>query len=418
MAITLNGSTGIDTPAIETDSLVIPTQVINGITVGKGGGSASFATAVGYQTLNAANTGSVAGYGYQALYSNTSGEDNTAVGSYRPMYSNTTGSFNTALGRQALQGNTTGNYNTGLGMYALYSNTTASNNTAVGYQAAYANTTGNRLVAIGTASAASNTTGVSNIAIGAYAYNSGTTGNYNTAIGDGALTFNATASNNTAVGYQAGYTLTSGATNNTFIGYQAGYSTITSGSNQFFGYLAGKEVTTGYYNTILGGYNGNQGGLDIRTANNNIVLSDGQGNWGFRVAFATNKSYFNAISSGAGTNALRVSTSTGEITYDTSSARYKDNIRDSVYGLDDVMQLRSAQFEYKDGGRSDVGLIAEEVQLIIPELVGVNKDGLADSVSYDRLVSVCIKAIQELKATVDLQSTEIASLKAQLNNGV
>jgi hypothetical protein len=37
-------------------------------------------------------------------------------------------------------------------------------------------------------------------------------------------------------------------------------------------------VTTGYNNTILGRYSGNQGGLDIRTANNYIVLSDGSGN--------------------------------------------------------------------------------------------------------------------------------------------
>ena len=80
---------------------------------------------------------------------------------------------------------------------------------------------------------------------------------------------------------------------------------------------------------------------------------------------------------------------------------------DSIYGLSHVMQMRSAQFEYKDTGRSDVGLIAEELQPIIPELVGVNKEGQADSVSYDRMVSVLVKAIQELKAEVD-------SLKSQL----
>jgi hypothetical protein len=37
-------------------------------------------------------------------------------------------------------------------------------------------------------------------------------------------------------------------------------------------------MTTGAKNTILGSYNGNQGGLDIRTSNNYIVLSDGDGN--------------------------------------------------------------------------------------------------------------------------------------------
>ena len=114
------------------------------------------------------------------------------------------------------------------------------------------------------------------------------------------------------------------------------------------------------------------------------------------------------MASGAGTNALKFNTTTGAVTFDTSSARYKNNIRDSIYGLNHVMQMRSTQFEYKDNGRSDVGLIAEELQPIIPELVGLNKDGEADSVSYDRMVSVLVKAIQELKAEVD-------SLKQQLN---
>jgi len=40
---------------------------------------------------------------------------------------------------------------------------------------------------------------------------------------------------------------------------------------------AGSAVTSGYSNVILGGYTGNQGGLDIRTASNNVVLSDGDG---------------------------------------------------------------------------------------------------------------------------------------------
>ena len=37
-------------------------------------------------------------------------------------------------------------------------------------------------------------------------------------------------------------------------------------------------MTTGAKNTIIGAYTGNQGGLDIRTASNYIVLSDGDGN--------------------------------------------------------------------------------------------------------------------------------------------
>jgi hypothetical protein len=79
--------------------------------------------------------------------------------------------------------------------------------------------------------------------VGQSALSSNTTGSYNTAFGQTALNANTTASYNTAVGYGSG-----------------------------------NAITTGAKNTIIGGFSGNQGGLDIRTASNYIVLSDGDGN--------------------------------------------------------------------------------------------------------------------------------------------
>jgi hypothetical protein len=271
--------------------------------------------------------------------------------------SNTTGTANTAVGEDALVYTTTGSNNTAHGARALFSNTTASNNTAVGYQAGYANTTG-----------------TSNTFLGYTAGVATTTGNYNT-----------------LVGRAAGLALTTGSSN-TFVG---SYNAATGGS--------GAEITTGSANSILGAYNGNQSGYDLRTASNNIVLSDGSGVP--KLLYVASASTWvagpSSITTGAGTNALKLNTSNGYISYDTSSARYKDNIRDSIYGLGHVMQMRSAQFEYKDTGRSDVGLIAEELDSIIPELVMKNSENQPDSVSYDRMVSVLVKAIQELKAEFD-----------------
>ena len=158
------------------------------------------------------------------------------------MYTNTTGNTNTAIGRLALNLNTTGIENLGAGAQALQKNSSGRHNTASG----------------------------------AYALLENTTGYYNTASGVSALQNNTTASNNTAVGYQAGYSQTT-ADYNTFVGYYAGRST-TGDQNTFLGKFAGNAVTTGTLNTIIGAYNGNQGGLDIRTASNYIVLSDGGGN--------------------------------------------------------------------------------------------------------------------------------------------
>ena len=290
-------------------------------------------TAVGYQAGLANTTGAnLAVFGVQAGYSNTTGFYNSFFGSNSGR-SNTTGGNNTAVGSAALYSNTTSSNNTAIGSNALYSNTTASSNTAVGYQAGYSNQTSSFNTLVGyqagysqTANGSlaigyqagyntttglntvvgryqalyNNTTGSQNTVFGNEAMKENTTGSYNTALGEQALKANTTADNNTAVGYQAGYSNTTAADNtfigryagysgttgysNTFVGKNAGYGVITGagntfvGSNATSGQGAGQEVTTGSKNTILGGYNGNQGGLDIRTADNYIVLSDGDGN--------------------------------------------------------------------------------------------------------------------------------------------
>ena len=223
--------------------------------------TASNNTAVGYQAGATNQTGQfITAIGERALYNSTA-DYNTAVGSLA-LYANTTGTQNVAVGGtngaySALRINTTGSYNTAVGNAALANNTTASNNTAVGYQAGYSNTTG-EVTAFGYNAGRSNTTGVNLTAIGSSAAYNNTTGSGNTAVGMSALNTNSTGINNTMVGYLAGNALTTN--NSTFIGNTAGYL-----------------ITTGTNNTILGRYSGNQGGLDIRTASNYIVLSDGDG---------------------------------------------------------------------------------------------------------------------------------------------
>jgi hypothetical protein len=64
---------------------------------------------------------------------------------------------------------------------------------------------------------------------------------------------------------------------NTIVGDYAGLNT-TSAQNTFIGQGAGTLVTSGAKNTIIGRYDGNYGGLDIRTSSNYLVLSDGDGN--------------------------------------------------------------------------------------------------------------------------------------------
>ena len=94
----------------------------------------------------------------RALYSNTSGAQNTATG-ISALQSNTSGSSNTANGAYALVNNTTGSDNTANGMFALFSNTIGNSNTASGSQALLSNTSGDFNTASGFEALYNNTTG-------------------------------------------------------------------------------------------------------------------------------------------------------------------------------------------------------------------------------------------------------------------
>ncbi len=299
-ALTAN-TTGAGNSAVGRNALVNNTTGAQNTAIGlsalQANTTANNNTSVGFQAAFSNVTGTaIVAVGQGALYNNTA-SNNTALGK-SSLNGNTSGVDNSAGGKDSLGSNTTGSYNTAFGSNALVSNTTASFNTAVGYQAAYANSTGERNAVLGNYALFANTTGSRGVAVGMYALGSNTTGLYNVALGYEALVSNTTANNSTAVGYQAGYNNT--ANSSVFVGFQAGYSKTTGGNNVFVGTQAGFSattgtgntfvgpndttngsgfaVTTGSKNTIIGGYTGNQGGLDIRTASNYIVLSDGDGN--------------------------------------------------------------------------------------------------------------------------------------------
>jgi len=335
-------------------------------------------TAIGYSSLTNNTASYNTAVGNLAGYSNTTGGLITALG-YTALYSNTTGSYNIAVGTGALYSNTTASNNTAVGYQALYSNTNG-NNTAVGFQTIYTNTSGYALVAVGYQGLYKNTTGTNNIAIGYQPLYNNTTGVFNVAIGDSALQANTTASSSVAVGYQAGYSATTNGLN-TFIGAAAGYN-ATGANNTFVGNSSGTNVTSGAKNTILGCYNGTQGGLNIQTASNYIVLSDGDGN---------PRAY---QSSTGGWYQYNNST----LWSVTSDVRIKKNVVSLNSGLSVIEKLRPVEFDYIENEKHDIGFIAQEYQTVLPEQVNEKDDGMLSLTP--NLVPYLVKAIQELTARV------------------
>ena len=116
---------------------------------------------------------------------------------------------------------------------------------------------------------------------------------------------------------------------------------------------------------------------------------------------------------GVGTAA---SGTTGEIratnnvtAYYSSDERLKDNVQVIANALAKVLQIRGVEFDWnnldepEDGyfvRKHDVGVIAQEIEKVIPEVVGTREDGMK-AVKYDRIIPLLIEAIKELKAEVD-----------------
>ena len=177
--------------------------LINGLTIGKGGGNIASNTASGASALQSNTTGvNNTAIGAASLEANTTGDNNTASG-YAALLSNTTGYNNTASGASALRNNTTGFNNTASGASALQSNTTGFNNTASGVSALQSNTTGFNNTASGVSALEDNTTGYRNTASGENALGANTTGFNNTASGVSALSNNTIFSNVGGFGYNA-----------------------------------------------------------------------------------------------------------------------------------------------------------------------------------------------------------------------
>jgi hypothetical protein len=93
-------------------------------------------------------------------------------------------------------------------------------------------------------------------------------------------------------------------------------------------------------------------------------------------------------------------TSTGTLT-ETSSLRYKTNIKTIESGLDKVLQMRGVVYNRKDNGKEEIGVIAEEMNEILPQVIQYNTESEIDSVSYSRIVGVLIEAIKELKQEIN-----------------
>ena len=90
-----------------------------------------------------------------------------------------------------------------------------------------------------------------------------------------------------------------------------------------------------------------------------------------------------------------------------SDATKKTNIRPIDNSIELTKQLQGVRFDWIDNDKPSLGLIAQDVEKVLPELVETNSDGIK-SVSYSNIVGVLIEAIKE-------QQIRIEELERKLN---
>ena len=336
-----------------------------GISVLRNNVIGSFNTGVALNALFTNNGDPAAGHGSNncalgayALFANTRGDSNTATG-YQALFNNSTASFNTAAGGSALRNNTTGTGNTATGYQALLNNTQGDDNTANGQQALRGNTTGSANTGIGDLALQNNTRGFGNVAVGAISLLGNTTGDSNTAVGPAALQNASTGSNNTAIGDSAGLAQNAGS-DNVYIG--EGIQGVDGENN------------TCRIKSIFG-----------QTAANGSAVFITSGN---------------------------------KLGTDTSSKRFKEEIKPMDRASEALLALKPITFRYKkeiDSDRkSQFGLVAEDVEKVNPDLVVRDKEGQPYSVRFDQVNAMLLneflkehKTVQDLKFTVQKQEAMI-----------
>ena len=256
---------------------------------------------------------------------------------------------------------------------------------------------------IGVNAGAANTDAYGNIYLGSGVAQYQTSGSYNVVIGDSAATSAPASGGSYSVilGYGAG-SYNSG-TNNVFLGSSAGAGNTNNSNSINIGAYAGQS--TNGANNVLIGYTVN---APILTGSNQLAIGNGSSNrW-----IVGNSSYNVGIGTTNPTSKLYVQGNvliTGVTTSTDFDSLSDFNLKTNIQQIDDslakVIQIRGVTFDWKETNRSSAGVIAQEVEKVLPELVNGEE---IKTVNYNGVIGALVEAVKELKAENDI-------LKERLN---
>ena len=146
----------------------------------------------------------------------------------------------------------------------------------------------------------------------------------------------------------------------------------------------GGEVAFSDANVTYGVLANSGNNIQIRSGSSTMLTGSGA-----NASFAGNLNVASAIVAGGDITAF-------------SDARLKENISTIENALDKVDNLRGVNYNMKDSEDAKIGVIAQEVEEILPQVVHTSDDEMqTKSVDYGKLCAVLIEAVKELKKEVE-----------------
>ncbi len=190
-------------------------------------------------------------------------------------------------------------------------------------------------------------------------------------------------------------------------GYSSGNSSILNGGNTAYLYATGADFYVG---------NGAQNKDLIFFTNTGTTGADGAERMRISSSSMTVKNdLFPAVSNSyaLGSSALKwtaVYATNGTI--QTSDLRLKTNISDLKYGLKEILAMKPVSYNWKTSPHADnkIGLIAQDVRKIVPEVVVGDETKENIGMNYAELVPVLINAIKELKQEINAMKQTMREL--------
>jgi len=107
------------------------------------------------------------------------------------------------------------------------------------------------------------------------------------------------------------------------------------------------------------------------------------------------------------------------VAFSASDERLKDNIQTIENPLFKILSLDSVEFDWNGNQETyrghDIGLIAQQVEKIAPELVTTRNNGYK-AIKYDKLTSLLVGAIKEQQEQIEILSDKVESLLRKLDS--